>query len=78
MADKVEILLYSFTDCGFYSEEDLQTYRLNIDFAVWFGYVSIRRAVTLFRASRYEQDSFSTLEWYKSASERRSWYTEAA
>jgi hypothetical protein len=30
MADKVEVLLYSFTDCGFYSEEDLQTYRLNI------------------------------------------------
>ncbi len=39
MADKVEVLLYSFTDCGFYSEEDLQTYRLNIYFAVWFGNV---------------------------------------
>jgi hypothetical protein len=39
MADKVEVLLYSFTDCGFYSEEDLQTYLLNIYFAVWFGNV---------------------------------------
>jgi hypothetical protein len=25
------------TYCGFYREEDLQTYRLYIDFAVWFG-----------------------------------------
>ncbi len=37
MADKVEVLLYSFTYCGFYSEEDLQTYLLYINFAVWFG-----------------------------------------
>jgi len=39
MTDKVEILLYSLTNCGFYREEDLQTYRLYIDFAVWFGNV---------------------------------------